>query len=214
MKTRLYQTTPAQAAPPGVGEEAPIRQLDALRDFINIVDEWAAKYPLEGPASDADYKASTEIYAYCEGAHENLYEIRQFLLAGAAPQGTPTTPEGCTEAEARKQAHAYIERHGVDGKFSPLHVAEVGVWITGFMAARCEGGSNSLPVSSGTEAGKCPTCGRERGCKWKWSNGIPMCDDPWHGSPAPVPSQKENAQRSNQSTKGGAESGWGASKGE
>lgn len=59
----------------GPAPDAP--QLDRLRDFVEMVREWTAKFPLKGEASEEDKSASTEIYCCCEGAEENIYELRQ-----------------------------------------------------------------------------------------------------------------------------------------
>jgi hypothetical protein len=64
----LTRYAPVSSVPPA--------QLERLRDFIWDVQEWAAKFPLQGEANQPDKDAALTIYACCEGAEENLYELR------------------------------------------------------------------------------------------------------------------------------------------
>jgi hypothetical protein len=60
----------------------PKHQYESLVWFINEVSDWAQKHP------DDDAKSS-EMYAYAEGAAENLAEIREALDSRSAPERQP-----------------------------------------------------------------------------------------------------------------------------
>jgi hypothetical protein len=96
---------PSLVPTPSLSGEAgatPIRQLDALRDFVSAVYEWAAT---------ADDSAATTIYCFCEGAEENLYELRQFW---AAPSPS-SVPKKCSCRDEDTYDDPQCELHGKQG---------------------------------------------------------------------------------------------------
>ena len=89
-QAHLYQreiwAEPSQAESPA--PEAP--QIERLRDFVAMVTEWTAKFPLKGTASEEDTAAALAIYCCCEGAEENIYELRQLRASVAATVESPS----------------------------------------------------------------------------------------------------------------------------
>ena len=65
--------------------------IDRLTDFVRSVNEWVAKFPLKGDGSVEDNAVATELYCCCEGAEDNLYELRQ-LIASHCPQSAAPKP--------------------------------------------------------------------------------------------------------------------------
>lgn len=68
------------------------QQIERLKDFIAMVTEWTAKFPLKAEASQEDKDAALTIYCCCEGAEENLYELQQIIAQAHAP-ATPATDD-------------------------------------------------------------------------------------------------------------------------
>lgn len=86
-------------------------QLERIRDFINMVTGWTAKYPLKGEASKEDTDASLIIYGCCEGADDNLYELRQLWQAARSLGGAGREQELERAREARKHTQDWYALH-------------------------------------------------------------------------------------------------------
>ena len=127
------RSTPAAQTPP---------QIERLRDFISMVTEWTAKFPLKGEASEEDKAVALELYCCCEGAEENLYELRSLSATGE----TPTLPQVVLDSPIC----TICGNHSLDARF---HHAPTGENQCGFASSAGSAlGSGTSTTTQGVAA--------------------------------------------------------------